>query len=106
MPTVLRNDELNIIFNAIVVCCCKLNNTRDINEHLFGQVSTCTGRYQLPIFCCSIVHPCEDKLAHNLAVLYFEDFMSYNLLTTPSSFPCGYPRLFDPPTIIVLLISL
>ena len=93
MPTVLRNDELNIIFNAIVVCCCKLNNTRDINEHLFGQVSTCTGRYQLPIFCCSIVHNC-DTLAHNLGVLYFDDFMSYNLLTTPSSFSTLQQFLF------------
>ena len=28
-----------------VVCCCKLNNSRDCDEHLFGQVSMRTGRY-------------------------------------------------------------
>ena len=27
------------------------------NNLLFGQVSSCTGRYQLPIFHCSNVHP-------------------------------------------------
>ena len=43
--------------NTIVVCCCKLKNTRDCDEHLFGQVITCTGRYQLPIFRCTNVHP-------------------------------------------------
>ena len=43
--------------DSVVVCCCKLNNTRDCDEHLFGQVSTHTGRYQLPIFRCSNVHP-------------------------------------------------
>ena len=32
-----------------VVCCCKLNNTWVCDEHFFGQVSTCTGRNQLPI---------------------------------------------------------
>ena len=36
-----------ILFTSIVVCCCKLNNTQDCDEHLFGQVSTCTGRYVL-----------------------------------------------------------
>ena len=39
-----------------VICCCKLNKTRDCDEHLFGQVNTCTGRYQLPIFRCTFVH--------------------------------------------------
>ena len=27
----------------IVASCCKLNNTQVCDEHLFGQVSTCTG---------------------------------------------------------------
>ena len=40
-----------------VVCCCKLNNTQVCDEHLFGQVSTCTGRNQLPKFRCRNVHP-------------------------------------------------
>ena len=40
-----------------VVCCCKLNNTRDWDEHIFGQVSTCTDRYQLTVFRCTNVHP-------------------------------------------------
>ena len=39
-----------------VVCYCKLNNSLDCDEHLLGQVSTCKGRYQLPIFCCTNVH--------------------------------------------------
>ena len=34
----------------IVECCCELNNTRDCDEHVFGQVSTLIGHYQLPIF--------------------------------------------------------
>ena len=41
---------------ATVICCCKLKNTRDCDKHLLGQVSTCTGHYQLPIFRCTIVH--------------------------------------------------
>ena len=40
-----------------VVCCCKLDNTRDCDEHLFRQVSTCTGCYQLPIFHCTKCAP-------------------------------------------------
>ena len=40
----------------LVVCCCKLNNTWICDEHLFGQVSTCKGRYQLPIFRGAIMH--------------------------------------------------
>ena len=39
-----------------VVCCCKLNNTQVSDEHLFRQVSSCTGRYQLLIFRCTNVH--------------------------------------------------
>ena len=30
-------------FPTVVVCCCKLNNARVCDEHLFGQVSTPTG---------------------------------------------------------------
>ena len=45
------------LINTNVLCCCKLNNTRDCDEHLLGQVSTSTGRYQLPIFGCTKVHP-------------------------------------------------
>ena len=41
---------------VIIICCCKLNNTLDSDEYLFGQVSTCTGPYQLPIFPCTNVH--------------------------------------------------
>ena len=33
------------------------NITWVFDQHLFRQVSTCTGRYQLPIFHCTIVHP-------------------------------------------------
>ena len=64
-----------------VVCCCKLNKTRDCDEHLLGQVSTGTGRYQLPIF---HAHLCtsEATLTHNLGELYFDDIMSYNSRTT------------------------
>ena len=29
----------------------------ETDEHLFRQVSTCTGHYQLPIFHCTNVHP-------------------------------------------------
>ena len=39
-----------------VVCFCELNKTQYCDEHLFGQVSTCIGCYQLPIFCCTFVH--------------------------------------------------
>ena len=39
-----------------MLCVFKPNNTRDCNEHLFGQVSTRTGRYLLPIFRCINVH--------------------------------------------------
>ena len=39
-----------------VVRCCKLHNTQVSDEPLFGQVSTCTGHYQLPIFRCTNVH--------------------------------------------------
>ena len=45
---------LNVYY--CVVCCCKLNNTRVCDDHLFGQVSTFTSRNQLPKFCCTSVH--------------------------------------------------
>ena len=35
------NEKIKI-FKCSVVCYCKLNNTPDCDEHLFGQVSTCT----------------------------------------------------------------
>ena len=38
------------------VCCCKLNNTRVCDEHLFRQVGTSTSHNQLPIFHCTNVH--------------------------------------------------
>ena len=64
-----------------VVCCCKLNNTWNCDEHLFRQVSTSTGRYQLLIFgCTECTH--EDAPAHNFGPLYIDDIMSYNSLTT------------------------
>ena len=44
------------IFLTVIVCCCKLNNIHVCDEHLFGQVSIRTGRYQLPIFRCIFVH--------------------------------------------------
>ena len=49
---VLQNGNLEVNGN----CCCKLNNTLVYDEHLFGQVSTRTGRYQLLIFRCTNVH--------------------------------------------------
>ena len=47
-----------LLFDVIVIvaCCCKLNNTRDCDEHLIGQVNTHTGHYQLPLFHCTILH--------------------------------------------------
>ena len=35
---------------------CRLNNISVCDEHLFGQVSTCIGRNQLLIFCCTELH--------------------------------------------------
>ena len=60
-----------------VVCCCKLNNTRDCDDHLFGQVSTSTGCIN-----CRQMCTIEDTLTQNLGSTYFDDAMSYNLLTT------------------------
>ena len=64
------------VFLTPVVCCRKLNNKRDCDAHLFGQVSTCTGRYQLHCRYFAAQMCTEDTLAHNL------DVMSYNSLTT------------------------
>ena len=50
-------------------------------DQSFGQVSTCTGRYQLPIFRCTNVHH-EDTLAHILGAPDIDDAMSHNELTT------------------------
>ena len=46
-----------LLANPLVVCCYKLNSTWDCDEHLFREVSTHTGRYQLPIFRCTNLHP-------------------------------------------------
>ena len=59
-----------------VVSCCKLNNTRECDEHLFGQVSTCTGRSLST----------ADILLLKVHLLRYarpqmDDVMSYNLLT-------------------------
>ena len=43
------------MINLVVVGCCKLNKTRDCDEHLLRQISAHTGRYQLPIFRCTII---------------------------------------------------
>ena len=77
--------EFNYTPLSFVVCCCKLNNTQDCGKHLFRQVSTPTGHYQLPIFGCTKCTS-EDTLAHNLGALYFDNVMSYNLLTRHCSF--------------------
>ena len=44
-----RHSNVLPVLIHCVVCCFKLNNKRDWDEHLFGQVSTHTGRYQLSI---------------------------------------------------------
>ena len=50
-------------------------------RYLFGQVSTLTGHYQLPIFgCTECTH--EDAPAHNLGMMCINDVMSYNSLTS------------------------
>ena len=58
-----------------------LNNTQDYDEYLFRQVSTCTGHCQLQY---SIAQMCtrEDTRAHKIGLLYVDDVMSYNWLTT------------------------
>ena len=57
-----------------VICCCKLNNTQDWDEHLFRKVST---RY-----CVAHMCTCEDGLAYISGAPSMDDVMSYNLLTT------------------------
>ena len=55
-----------------------------LKSKLFRQVSTCTGRYQLPIFRCTNVHPVtrEDTHARLFTPAVFDDVMSQNELTT------------------------
>ena len=60
------------------------NTTGDCDEHLCGQVSTSTGRYQLLIFHCTNVHPWR-YAQHNLGMPYFDDVMSYKLNNTGDS---------------------
>ena len=52
----MPNKGCNSPSSNIVVRCCKPKITRVCDEHLFGQVSTCTGRNQQPIFSCTNVH--------------------------------------------------
>ena len=52
-----NHGEIFMDSSYFVVCCCKLSNTRVSDEHLFRQVSTPTGRNQLPIFCSTNFHP-------------------------------------------------
>ena len=59
-----------------VVCCCKQNNTLVCDDHLFGQVSTCTGRYQLHAQMCTR----EDTLTHYLDAPFIDDVMRHNTL--------------------------
>ena len=70
-----------------------LNKTRDCDEHLFGQVSTCTGHYHNCLY--SVAHLCtsEATLAHNLGALNFDDLMSYNSLTTQCFLTFFWQRL-------------
>ena len=52
-----------------VVCCCKLNNTRVCDEHLFGHV-------QVVIICryfFSKMCTCKDTLAHYLGAPFIND---------------------------------
>ena len=59
----------------------KLNNTQVCDECLFGQVSTCTSFYQLPILHCKM-RTRVDMLAHYLGTPSLDDVMSHNGLTT------------------------
>ena len=43
IETSVEKNELKFLLKTDVSCC-KLNNTRDCDEHLFGQVSTPTAR--------------------------------------------------------------
>ena len=56
----------------------KLNNTQDWDEHLFGQVSTCTGGYQLTIYVTERSHQLlrDVRLRGGLKVVYIDDVMS------------------------------
>ena len=76
-----RLAQVCIVPLHIVVCCCKLNNTRDCDEHFFGQVSTRTGCYQLPIFRCTNVHPRRYARPY-LGTPFIDDVMRHNTLIT------------------------
>ena len=52
-----KPQKLLFLVKLIVVFCCKLNNTRVCDKHLFRQVGTHPACYQLPIFNCTYVHP-------------------------------------------------
>ena len=56
----------------IVVCCCKLNNTQVCDEHLFRQVSTCTGL-------CSIARRFP-SLCYRMSANYFFSFFFFFFL--------------------------
>ena len=61
-----------------VVCCCKLNVTTQVcDEHLFGQVSTHTGRSQLPILHCTN----ESEWAHNIEYQTIHHLDNYPLFS-------------------------
>ena len=70
--------------SPFVVYCCKSNNTWDYDEHLFRQASTCTGSYQLPVFCCTIVHPWTYARLHFRRAIYWWRHCRVNM-TQPMS---------------------
>ena len=82
----MLNEKLSVTFLRIfgvttVVCCCMLNNTRVCDEYLFGQVRTCIGGYQLPIFRCTNVQP-RRYSPHSLGMPSLDVVMSHSELTT------------------------
>ena len=66
----------------VIVCCRKLNNTRDCDEHLF-QTSWHKNRSlstaPIPLHKCA---PVEISSPTNWGAPYFDDVMSYISLTT------------------------
>ena len=42
--------KFTALFSSFLYSGVVVNNTQDCDEHLFRQVSTCTGRHQLPIW--------------------------------------------------------
>ena len=64
-----------------VVCCCKLNNTRDCDEHFSDKLA----HVQVVKNCQKTDAPMctrEDPLAYISEAPSIDDVMSYNLLTT------------------------